>query len=107
MGMRHVGSEFGALAHHRTAPPAHVSGRAPLGGIALGLGQQPAPHQDGPLVRRTFLVLRFPPLQGLHREGRAQDKGAPFPLTQLGAPLPGEEALHRHDQVLARGSNDA
>jgi hypothetical protein len=45
-------------------------------------------------------------MKGFHIEGMTQDKGNPFLLTEVRQPLPREDTLHSHDQIVPIGSND-
>ena len=103
----HVGSEFSTLTHQRTMPTEQVAGGAHLCGIDLGLGHHPAAQQHRNLMGINFIVLGFAAVNRLHREGMAQDKGNPFPLTEIREPLPGKHALHRHYETVAVGGNGA
>lgn len=47
----------------------------------------------------TRIVLGFAPMNRFHIEGRAQNKGEPFLLTEVGQPIPREEAFHPYHQI--------
>jgi hypothetical protein len=106
VGILHVGSEVGALAHQVTATAQQVPGGAQLSGIGRGWGQHPAAQQDRNLARINFIVLGFAPVDGFHREGMAQDKGTPFLPTEIRQPLPGEDALDCDDEIVTVRSDD-
>jgi hypothetical protein len=83
-GILDVGSEFGALAHQVTAPAQAIPGGTHFGRIDIGLGQHPAPEQDGDRMGINLIVLGFTPMNGFPREGMAQDKGNPFLRPEVG-----------------------
>jgi hypothetical protein len=43
-----------------------------------------------------LIVLGFPAVDGFHVQGVAEHEGNPFTVAQIGNPIPGEDALHRH-----------
>jgi hypothetical protein len=45
-------------------------------------------------------------VDGLHVEGVAENEGDLLGSAEIGQPIPGEDALHRHDDVLAVGSEE-
>jgi len=103
----HVGHQFRSFPHPVTATAESISGRAPLCRIDIGSGPHPTPQSDGNLLRLTLLVLGFAPVNRLHREGVASDKGHPFRLTEVCYPLPREHTFDPDDQILAIGSKEA
>jgi hypothetical protein len=106
VGVLDVGQEFRPLAHERTTAPEQVAGRAPRRGVDVGHGDHPAAQQARNRVSVNLIVLGFAAVDGLHRESVAQDKGDPLAGTEIREPLPGEDTLHRDDQILAVGGND-
>jgi hypothetical protein len=65
---------LGALAHEMEPAPQEVTGRPPLGGIDVGLGQHPAAQEDRNLGGIKGVVLGLSAVKSLHREGMAQDE---------------------------------
>ena len=56
-------------------------------------------------MRIDFIILRFAPMNRLHRESLTQDKSEAFLAPQVGQPLPREHTLNADDQSLSLGSN--
>ncbi len=54
-------------------------------------------------MRVDLVVLGLTPVDRPHVQGVPQHEGNPLALTQIGQPVPGEHAFHRHHQVLAEG----
>lgn len=53
-----------------------------------------------------FRKMGFAPVNRLHIEGVAQDRGNPLLLTQVRQPIPRKNAFDSDDEVVAVGSND-
>jgi hypothetical protein len=105
VGMLDIGQEVGAFAHAGRPAPQEVTVGAPLGRIDIGLRQQATTKQDGNLGRIDCVVFRRAPMDGFHREGMAEDKGKAFLGTEVGTPLPGEEAFDGHNQTVTIGGD--
>ena len=56
-------------------------------------------------MRIDFVRFGLAAVNGFHLKGMAQDEGNAFLSTQVGEPLPGEDAFHRHDQPLSIRGN--
>jgi hypothetical protein len=96
---------LGSFAHERQAAPEEVAGGAPLGGRDIGLGEHPAAQEDGDLVGSDLVVFGLAPMDGLHVEGVAQDEGNPLAGTEIGQPVPREDAFDADDEILLVGCN--
>jgi hypothetical protein len=109
-GIRAVGrldlrQEVGALAPQMGATPEPVAGGAPLGRIDISWRYHPATQERGHLLGIDLVRFGLAAVDGFHLEGGSQDDGHAFWSTQVGEPLPSEEAFHRHDQAVPIGGN--
>ena len=107
VGILHVGQELRPLAHPMTATAEQIAGRAHLRRIDVGHQQHAPAQQHGNLVGVTLVVLGRAPMNRLHIESLPQDKGNALLRTEVRQPVPGEDTLHRHDQLRAVGGYDA
>lgn len=108
VGVLNMRQEFGPLAHQMTTAAEQLAGRAHLGWIDRGHREHAPAQQHGALVSVTLSVLGLAPRKRLHRERRAQHKGEALAGgTESGEPVPGEEALYGHDEVVTGGGHDA
>ena len=71
--------------------------------IDVGLGKEASPEQAGGLEGVDPVVLGLGPVDGLHVEGVAEDEGDVMLGTEVSEPVPVEDALRRHDQVVPEG----
>jgi hypothetical protein len=69
--------------------------------LDVGIGQIAAAQQAGDLLRVDLVVLGFGSGDGPHVQGVAQDEGDVFVVTQIGKPVPAEQALAADDEVVA------
>jgi len=76
------------------------------GGVDVGHGDHPAAQQHGDLVRVDPVVLGLAAMDCFHVEGVPEDKGDVLPSAEVGKPVPGEEAFHGDDDVLAVRGDD-
>lgn len=97
--------EFRTFAHQVGTTPQEVTGGAHLGRIDIGLWEHAAAQQGGNLVRIDLGVFRFAAMDGVHLEGMPQHEGNVCCGTQVGEPIPGEDAFDGHDQPLAIRGN--
>jgi hypothetical protein len=105
VGLLDMSQSFGPFAPQMDPAPEEVSGGAPLGGIDRGLGQHPAAPQDSDFVRIDPIVVGLAPMDRRHGERMAQDKGNTLLRTEVGEPIPGEEAFDADHEVLTVGGN--
>jgi len=96
-----VGDQLGALVREVIAPAHQITGGAHRGRIDVGLRDHPPAQQRSDLVRIDAVVLGLAPVNGAHVQGVAKNKPNALALTQVGQPVPGEHALHRHHQIVA------
>jgi hypothetical protein len=54
----------------------------------------------------NFIVLGFAAMNRFHIEGMPKHKGNPFLLTEVGEPVPREDTLYSHDQIVPIGGDD-
>jgi hypothetical protein len=106
VGMLHVGQQLGPFVCQMPTASQQIAGRPHLGRIHLGVREHAATEQDGDLVRVDRVVFGLPPMDGLHVQGMAEDERDAFVSTQVGQPVPGEQAFDRDDETLSRGRND-
>jgi len=45
-------------------------------------------------------------VDGFHVQRMSEDKGDPFPLTQVSQPIPREDTCDRDDHIVTIGGND-
>ena len=68
--------------------------------IDIGHGKHPASKQGGNLVGVDLVVLGFPAVNGFHVQSMAEHESDSFPAAQISDPVPGEDTLHRHRDIL-------
>ena len=85
--------------------PEQITGRPHLGGIDVGLREHAAAQQHGNFLGVDLVVFGLAPVDGLHIEGMAEDKGHAFAGTQVGEPVPGKDAFDGDDEILPIGGN--
>ena len=102
-GVLDVGHELGPLADEVGPTPQKVPGRSHLGWIDVGHGEKASPEQAGDLEGIDAVVLGLAPMDGLHVESVAEDEGDGVLGTEVGEPVPAEDALAGYDQVLPVG----
>ena len=100
-GVLDVREQLGSLAREVAASAQQVPGGAHLARVHVGHREHPAAQKDGDLVGIDLVVLGLAPVDGLHVQGVAEDEGDPLLGAQIGEPVPREDALHGHHQVLA------
>ena len=89
---------------HQVHPTAQqVPGGAHVLGVGVGHGQHPPAKKSCDLLGIDLVVLRLGPVDGFHIQRVAEHEGNAFPATQIGDPVPGEDAFHRHDDIAAVG----
>ena len=94
-----------ACAHERPPAPQEVTGRMPLSGIDVGLGQHAAAEEHRHRMGIDCIVLGLTAMHRLQIEGMAQDAGKPRGGAEVGQPVPGQETFDAHDQsVSVRGT---
>src|SRR5215218_3480789 len=103
VGVLDVGQQLATLPGEEQAPAQQVAGGAHLAGIDIGVGEIAAPQQRGDLVGVEPVVLRLAAVDRFHVESMAEDKGDPLFAAQVGDPVPAEQALDGHRQVLSVG----
>jgi hypothetical protein len=100
-----MSQEFRAFAPQVGAAPEHVTGGAHLGRVDLGCGEPATTQQGGHLWRSDLVVVGLAPRDGFHIQGMTADKGNALFRTQVGKPLPREDACNGHHQSSAGGGN--
>jgi hypothetical protein len=83
-----MGQELGPFPREIQATPEEVPGGAPLGRIDLGVWQHPAAQEASNFVRIDLVIFGLAAVDGLHREGMAQDEGNPLLGAEVGQPGP-------------------
>ena len=71
------------------------------------MGDRATTQQDSDLERIDLVVLGFAPVDGFHVQGVAEDESDPLSGTQIGKPVPGEDALDGDHKILAIGLDGA
>jgi hypothetical protein len=87
------------------ATPEQITSGAPLSGIDIGLWEHATAQQGSHLWLIDLVILGLTPVNGFHIESMTQNQGNVLFGTQVGEPLPGEDAFNRHDQPLTIGGN--
>ena len=85
MGMLHRGQECSTLVRQRHTAPEHVTSRAHLGGVSIGLWEHTAAQELGNLLGIARVVFGLPAVDGLPREGRTEDDRDALVGTQVSA----------------------
>ena len=106
LGMLHVRQDLGPLVRQRHAAPQQGTGGAPVGGRDRGLREHAATEQSGNLVRINLVIFGLPAMDGFHGEGMTEDTGDACVGTEVGEPVPGEQACDGDDETLSIRSND-
>ena len=101
-GILNMGQEIGPFPHEVIASAQEIPGGPHPFRVDVSLGQQAAAQQDGDLVGVDLVVLRFTAVNRLHVEGVAEHELDAFVGTQIGKPVPGEDALDRNDEVFPK-----
>ena len=104
LGLVDLGQECGAFVRQRPAAPAQVPGGTPVGGRARGLREPPTTQQRRHLWRVDLVVCGRATRAGLQRAGMAQDNREACMGPQVREPVPGAQALDRHDEPLSNGA---
>ena len=105
-GVLDMGDQVCTLPGQVQAPAQQVAGGAHGGRIGVGLGQHAALEQQRDLVRIELVVLRLATVDGLHVQGMTEHEGNLLAGTEIGDPVPGEDALHRNHQVIPVGFDE-
>jgi hypothetical protein len=74
------------------ATPEQITRGAHLSGIDLGLWEHATAQQGSNLLRIDLVILGLTPVNGFHIESMTQNQGNVLFGTQVGEPLPGEDA---------------
>jgi len=82
------------------APAQKVAGGAHHGRIDVGLGQHAALEQQCDLVRIELVVLDLAAVNGLHVQRMPQHESDVLARADIGDPVPGKDAFHRHHEVV-------
>jgi hypothetical protein len=101
VGVLDVRQEVSTAAHQMETPAQEIPGCAHLRGVDVGLGQIPTSQQMGDLEGVEPVVLGLGPMDGLHVQRVAEHEGDSLARTQVGEPVPGEDALDPDHEVFA------
>ena len=88
VGMLHVGQEFAAFACQVRASAQQVAGGAHLARIDIRLWEHAAAQQHGDFMGGDLVILGLAAMDGLHREGMAEDKRDAVCSTEVSTPGP-------------------
>jgi hypothetical protein len=105
MGIVDMAEACGAFVRQRPAAPEQGTGGTHVGWIDRGLRAHTTTQERRHLLRVDPVVCGLAPMDGLHREGMAEDTRDACIGTQVSEPAPGEHALDRHDETLSIRSN--
>ncbi len=106
-GVLDVGEQLGALAHEVAAPAQPVPRRAHLSRVDIRHRQHPPAHEHRDLVGVDPVVLGLAPVDRFHVQRVTEDEGNPLASAEVGEPVSGKDALHRHYQVVAIRRDDS
>jgi hypothetical protein len=106
VGLLAMGQELRACARQREAAPEQSTGCPHRCRGDVSLRDHAAVEQDGDCPGVNPVVFGGAALDGCHRQGLAQDKRQSFWCTQVGEPVPRQEALYRDDNSLPLGGHD-
>ena len=99
-----AGSTFTpALSICAFSTPKEIPGGSHLCRIDIGHGKEASPQQAGGLEGIDAVILGLGPMDGPHVESVAQDEGDALIGTEIGEPVPVEDALRSDNQVLPEG----
>src|SRR5439155_2608751 len=101
VGVLDVGQELAAVADQVRAAAQQIAGGPHRHGIDVGHGDHAAPQEHGDLVGVDLVVLRLPTVDRLHVECVPEDEGDALRGADVGQPVPGEDALDGHHDVVA------
>jgi hypothetical protein len=76
-------------------------------GVDVGPGDHAAPEEHRDLLGVDLVVLGLAAVDGFHVQGMPQDERDALTGAEVGQPVPGEDALHRDDDVLPVGGDGA
>ena len=105
IGVLDMSNELSPLSCEVSATPEQIPGGAHVGRIHIGHGHHATPKQGCYLICVYFVVLGFAAMDGFHIESVAQDEGNILFTAEIGEPVPGEDALNSHDDVLSKRSD--
>jgi hypothetical protein len=104
-GIVHRGQELTAFAGQVQAPTQQVAGRAPRGGIDIGLREPPAAPQHSACMGLDLVVFGLAAMDRFHRESMTEDKRHTLFSTEVCKPVPRQQAFGSEDDRLAVGGN--
>jgi hypothetical protein len=106
-GILDVSQEFGAFTGQVPAPAQQVARGAHALGIDVGLREHAAAEQDGDLAGIELIVLGLAAVDGLHIQGVSEHEMNTLLGTQIGEPVPGEDALDADHEVFSERRDGA
>jgi hypothetical protein len=92
-GALNVGEELATLPDKVGSATQSIPGRPHGGRIGVGHGKEASPEQTGRFVSIDTVVLGLGPMDGLHVQGMAENEGDALFGTEVGDPIPVEDAL--------------
>jgi hypothetical protein len=92
VGLVDMRQQLGPLPCAMPAAPPPVPGGTHLGGVDIGLRQHAAAPQPGNFWGVELVMLGLRAVDGWHVQRRPEDKRTPCACTQIGQPVPGEDA---------------
>src|SRR5215813_11621725 len=94
------------LARQMYPAPEQITGRAHLCRRDIRLWEHAPTQEHRNFLRIDAVVFSFPTMNGFHGERMPEDKGDPFPRTQVSQPIPREDPFDSHDKIVTIGGND-
>jgi len=101
IGILDMGEEFCSFSCQMHSTTEEVTGGAHFLRIDIGHGDHATSEQDGDFMGIDLVIFCLSTMDGFHIEGVAQYKGDMFLGTEIGDPVPGEDALNGHDDVFS------
>lgn len=99
VGVLHVGQQLRPFAHQAHPPAQQVAGGAHLRWINISQREVPTAQQMCDLVGIDLVVLGFAAVDRLHIQRMAEHELDLLGGTEIGEPVPAEDAFHADDQV--------
>ena len=99
IGILDMGNELTASTDDIHSSSQEITGCPPLCRVRISNGKVAAFEQMGNLVRVDFIIFGFASVDSLHVEGMAQGESNLVLGTEIGKPIPAEDAFDTDDDV--------
>lgn len=99
VGILDMGEKFCSFTSQMHSSTEEVAGGAHRLRIDIGHGDHAASEQNGDFMGIDLVIFCLSAMDGFHIEGVSQYKGDMLLGTEIGDPVPGEDALNGHNDV--------